>query len=132
MWHIRVRCNLPAPKKALRQFPGVMWHIPDSLGFHSFLTILAIPGRQTLTRRIQELDAELTEKMTQRLRDPRHGPWLLTCDAATNRGDPLVSVDAMNGAGECWHINLCHSGEASQTAAFLKDSWLLERSIFLR
>ena len=82
-------------------------------------------GWMTLARRIEQLDAEITGKLTQRLQNATYGPWLLTCDAATNRGDPLVSVDAMNGAGECWHIRLCDSAEASQSGVFLKDRLLL-------
>ena len=79
----------------------------------------------TLSRRIEVLDAEITEKLTQRLQNATYGPWLLTCDAATNRADPLVSVDAMNGAGECWHLKLCDAAEAAQSGAFIKDRLLL-------
>ena len=80
----------------------------------------------TLARRIEQLDAEITAKLTERLQNATHGPWMLTCDAATNRTDPLVSVDCMNGAGECWHMKLCHAGEEAQNGAFLKENaWAL-------
>lgn len=74
----------------------------------------------TLFRRIESLDREITQKLTQRLQDARHGPWMLTCDGATNRGDPLISVDAMNGAGECWHVKLVDCGALQQDATRIK------------
>ena len=80
-------------------------------------------GRAALTQTIQTLDQEITAKLTERLQDGRRGPWFLTSDAATNRGDPLISVDAMNAAGERWHVKLVCCGAEQQDAGRIK-AWI--------
>ena len=86
-----------------------------------FLTSIApdykIPGKNRIWNLIKEIDAELTGKVDQVLSSPNSGPWFLTSDGASSKMEALLTVDARDPKGQCFHLALLNASYHKQDAA---------------
>ena len=62
-----------------------------------------------------QIDQALQEKLE------RDGPWFLTADGATSKGQSLITVDIMNCNDECYHLALVDGGHQKLDAAWMKE-----------
>ena len=93
--------------------------------WQAFLTALSpeykIPGKGRIWNLIKELDETITASLDGVLADVAKGPWFLTSDGATSKGEGLLSVDCRNARGECYHLTLVNGEWRKQDAVFLQQ-----------
>ena len=80
-----------------------------------------IPGGGRVCNIIKELDEAITARLDELLRDAGEGPWFLTSDGATSKGEGLLTVDCRNAHGECYYLTLVNGDWRKQDAAFLRQ-----------
>ena len=77
------------------------------------------PSRQALERTASELSQEITTALREKLR--LDGPWFLTADGATSKGQSLLTIDCANASDECFHLALVDGGYSRLDATWLKE-----------
>ena len=73
------------------------------------------PSAQTAWRCITALNRDIKEAAAKVLADPRHGPWFVVSDGATNKGDALQTVDALNADDQYVHLGIVYGSWVWQT-----------------
>ena len=77
------------------------------------------PSRQALERTASELSQEITTALREKLQ--RDGPWFLSADGATSKGQSLLTIDVANASDECFHLALVDGGHSRLDATWLKE-----------